>query len=60
MSIIEQLAGEQPDVIRGIFERAKTQGLIAHRFYGSDGQIMVVDEWSDPGQLRLGRLNWRS
>ena len=44
---LEQLAAERADVLRGITERAKAQGLIAHRFYGSDGQIMVVDEWPD-------------
>jgi hypothetical protein len=45
---LEQLAAEKSDVLVGITERAKAQGLIAHRFYGSDGQIMVVDEWPDP------------
>ena len=44
---LEQLAGENGDMIRGIAERAKGHGLIAHRFYGSKGQIMVVDEWPD-------------
>jgi len=45
---LERLAGENQDMIRGISQRAKDQGLIAHRFYGSEGQIMVVDEWPDP------------
>ncbi|HEU5478011.1 MAG TPA: hypothetical protein VFU64_09350 [Gaiellaceae bacterium] len=45
---LEQLAAEKADVVRGIAERAKGHGLIAHRFYGSQGQIMVVDEWPDP------------
>jgi quinol monooxygenase YgiN len=45
---LEQLAQENPDAIRGISERAQARGAIAHRFYGSDGQIMVVDEWPDP------------
>lgn len=45
---LEQLAAENPDAIRGISERAKAHGLSAHRFYGSEGQIMVVDEWPDP------------
>jgi hypothetical protein len=32
--------------MRAILESAKSHGLIAHRFYGSeDGQIMVLDEW---------------
>ena len=46
---LEERAGQNPDAMRGIAERAKDHGLVAHRFYGSDdGQIMVVDEWPDP------------
>lgn len=44
---LEQLAAENEGMIAGISERAKGHGLIAHRFYGSDGEIMVVDEWPD-------------
>ena len=45
---LESLAGENPDRMQGILEQAKQNGLIAHRFYGSDsGEIMVVDEWPD-------------
>ena len=46
---MEEIANSDPEMIRGIAEDAKRNGLIAHRFYGSDdGQIMVVDEWPDP------------
>lgn len=39
--------------MRGIADRAKEAGLIAHRCYGSeDGQIMVVAEWPDPESFR--------
>ena len=45
---LEAFAAEDKDAIRGIADKAKQHGLIAHRFYGSDdGQIMVVDEWPD-------------
>jgi quinol monooxygenase YgiN len=44
---LERLAAENPETIRGISERAKQQGLIAHRFYGAENEIMVVDEWPD-------------
>ena len=44
---LERLAGENQDMIRGISARAQEAGVIAHRFYGSEGQIMVVDEWPD-------------
>ena len=46
---LERRAGENPEAMRAIAERAKEHGVIAHRFYGSeDGRIMVVDEWPDP------------
>ena len=49
---LEQLVAEQPDLVSAITERAKGHGLIAHRFYGGDGQIMVVDEWPDPDSFQ--------
>ncbi len=49
---LESLAQENPDRIRSITDAAKDQGLIAHRFYGSEGQIMVVDEWPDEDSFR--------
>jgi quinol monooxygenase YgiN len=47
-SKLEQLAAENTEMIRGISARAKEHGLIAHRFYGAENEIMVVDEWPDP------------
>jgi heme-degrading monooxygenase HmoA len=44
---LEELAGENPQRLRSISDRAEEHGLIGHRFYGSDGQILVVDEWPD-------------
>ena|SRR5947199_5562957 len=44
---LERVAAEDPDRMRGIADRAKDHGVIAHRFYGTDGQIMVIDEWPD-------------
>ena len=49
---LEQLARENQDMIRGISSRAQERGVIAHRFYGSEGQIMVVDEWPDAGSFQ--------
>jgi hypothetical protein len=42
----ERYASEHPDEM-GILEHAVQHGLIAHRFYGSDGKIMIIDEWPD-------------
>ena len=44
---LERQAAADPDAIGAISSRAKEFGLIAHRFYGNDGQIMVIDEWPD-------------
>lgn len=44
---IEEVAAANKEKMRSIADRAVEQGLIAHRFYGSEGQIMVVDEWPD-------------
>jgi len=49
---LEQLAAENEGMIAGISARAKEQGLIAHRFYGSENEIMVVDEWPDAGSFQ--------
>ena len=44
---MEAQAAAEPDRIRSIVDQAKEHGLIAHRFYGSDGRILVIDEWPD-------------
>jgi hypothetical protein len=45
---LERRAAANPDGMRAIADRAKEHGLIAHRFYGAPGQILVIDEWPDP------------
>jgi hypothetical protein len=50
---LEEYAAAHRDTMAAILERAKANGLIAHRFYGSDdGEIMVADEWPDPQSFR--------
>ena len=44
---IEEFAAATKEHMQSIVERAKEHGLIAHRFYGSEGQLLVVDEWPD-------------
>jgi hypothetical protein len=44
---LERRAAEDSEAMRSIADRAQEHGLIAHRFYGADGKIMVVDEWPD-------------
>jgi hypothetical protein len=43
----EQQAAGSADAIGRIMDVAKRHGLIAHRWYGADGQYMAVDEWPD-------------
>jgi hypothetical protein len=43
----EEQAAAQADAIGRIMEVAKRNGLIAHRWYGADGEYMAVDEWPD-------------
>ncbi|TMK38945.1 MAG: hypothetical protein E6G56_12730 [Actinobacteria bacterium] len=44
---LEELASADPDRLPAISAKAKEHGAIAHRFYGTDGQVMVIDEWPD-------------
>jgi hypothetical protein len=44
----EAVAAENEDTLREIRDRAVEAGVIAHRVYGSAGQIMMIDEWPDP------------
>jgi hypothetical protein len=44
---LERYAAENQEKMRGIVDHAVEHGVIAHRFYGSDGQILVIDEWPD-------------
>jgi heme-degrading monooxygenase HmoA len=43
----EQIAQSDPEKIQRLIGAAESHGLIAHRFYGSEGKIMVIDEWPD-------------
>jgi hypothetical protein len=44
---LEEYAAQNPEGIQEIIAQAKEHGLIAHRFYGSEGQILIADEWPD-------------
>ena len=45
---LEEFAGQNPEKMQEIADMAKQRGLISHRFYGSDNEILVVDEWPTP------------
>jgi hypothetical protein len=44
---LEQYAADNPGALRGVSDHAVEHGVIAHRFYGADGQILIIDEWPD-------------
>ncbi len=44
---VERYAAENPDKMRDIVDHAAQHGVIAHRFYGAEGKILVIDEWPD-------------
>jgi hypothetical protein len=46
-AVFEQQAAAQGEAIGRIMEVARSHGLIAHRWYGADGEFMAVDEWPD-------------
>jgi heme-degrading monooxygenase HmoA len=43
----EETVAAKAEAIGRIMDVAKRNGLIAHRWYGSDGEYMAVDEWPD-------------
>ena len=43
----EEQVAAQAEAIGRIMDTAKRHGLIAHRWYGADGEFMAVDEWPD-------------
>jgi hypothetical protein len=43
----EQQVAAHADAISRIMDVAKRHGLIAHRWYGAQGQFMAIDEWPD-------------
>lgn len=49
---LEEYAGANREDMQAILESAKGHGLIAHRFYGSSGQVMVIDQWPDEQSFR--------
>jgi heme-degrading monooxygenase HmoA len=49
---VEELAGADPALLKTIIERGKQHGLISHRFYGNDAEVLVVDEWPDEASFQ--------
>ena len=41
-----------PAVLKTIADRAVEHGVLRHRFYGTDDEVLVVDEWPDEASFR--------
>ena len=46
-SKVEEMAAGEGAPFKTVTERAKELGCTRHRFYGSDSEVLVVDEWPD-------------
>jgi hypothetical protein len=47
-----QYSKDNPDALLKILERAKTHGVISHKFFASGGDVLVVDEWPDENSFQ--------
>ncbi|WP_155918402.1 hypothetical protein [Marmoricola sp. URHB0036] len=48
----KEVEATDPDVLKTIIDRAKEHGVISHHFYGSDNEILVIDEWPDEASFQ--------
>lgn len=56
---LEEYAAQNRERMQEIVAQAKEHGLIAHRFYGSEGQILIADEWPDEESfVRFAEAAW--
>jgi len=49
---LEKLAVDDSALFHGVVADASTRGLISHHFYGSDTEVLVVDEWNDEASFQ--------
>ncbi|RNM14634.1 hypothetical protein [Nocardioides pocheonensis] len=40
------------DVLRMVADRGREFGVIRHRFYGNDTEVLVIDEWPDEASFQ--------
>ncbi|MGH3496453.1 MAG: hypothetical protein ACRDP1_03195 [Nocardioidaceae bacterium] len=44
---LEKMAADNTAMFQKVVDLAKSHGVTWHRFYASDNEILVVDEWPD-------------
>ena len=50
--LLEQAAKGDADLLAPVVVKAKAHGLIAHHFWASQNEILVVDEWPDEASFQ--------
>jgi heme-degrading monooxygenase HmoA len=49
---VEKLAADNGALFSGVVTDATSRGLISHHFYGSEREVLVVDEWPDEASCK--------
>lgn len=49
---LEDFAAENPGVVQKIAARAKEHGVLRHRFFSTESELLVVDEWPSPDDFQ--------
>ena len=49
---VEEYAASEGSVFATTRDRGISPGCISHRFYATDGEVMVVDEWPDEASFQ--------
>jgi hypothetical protein len=49
---LEAETNKDPELMHVIVSRARSYGLVSHRFYGSPTEVLVLDEWPDEDSFR--------
>ena len=49
---LERYAQENPEVLNGIIEDAKSRGAIHHVFAVDGDDVLAIDEWPDEGSFQ--------
>ena len=48
---LEAMKSADPKRFANVADKGKTMGATYHRFYASDDEILVIDEWPDEGSF---------
>lgn len=44
--------GADQEMLKSVVARAKEHGVISHHFFGSDTEVLVIDEWPDEASFQ--------